>query len=1322
MKSFQNLVRVFFHRVFWGLTLFQLSLICILASTAMTAAQANEKTDTITFLGGSTYSWKISRALEQVRQNPDAATVDVRYYTEEDLAAGRIDVDVIKKSKIVLVDDMFRTLREFAVKEVDFSRTKLFGLSTVPNDPDKIISDPKVKGYTHPLTQKNLSNLLYFLMHRELKLDIAYALPQIVPAQGIFHPKSETVFSDFDTYLKWYKASGNYHPKGYWIGIPEMNTYVYPGETGAVVEKLINKLEAAGLNVLSVYSYPASKSVNAYFMDAATGLPRVDLVASMAFKFSPHDAAFAKELFSRLNVPVLSPFRVHFLTVPEWRKDAQGLGPMEVSYAMANPEMYGLIEPSAIGGKVVQKDALTGKNLYTYDAIDENLDFFITRVQAWLNLKVKANKDKKVVIMFWNHTPGKQNVGATYLNVFRSIEKILARLKTEGYTVTGEMPTEEDIKELILSTGRNIGSWAPGELDKMIAKGQVVRLPVSQYKEWYAGLDPEYRREIEADWGTPEQGKIMKKNGEFILPGVTLGNVVLVPQPNRGWHDEPTKLYHSTTLWPHHQYTAFYLWLTKGFRADALISLGTHGTHEWLPGKQAGLGQSDCPEVLIQNLPNIYPYVMDDIGEGVQAKRRGRAVIIDYLIPPMKKAGSYAEYSELSDLISQYSQTMENNPELAAKKRVRIQKMVEKLGLLKDLKIEAFDEEAVEAVEHYLLEINEAMLPYGLHTFGVSPEGEALDEFADLIVDRNSELKLAEVKEKLGRCDREINHLVNALSCGYVPAGEANDPLRNPEAIPTGSNFYGFDPAKIPSRDAWQIGKEQAEQLIDKYKKEHNKFPEKIALVFWSIELQRNEGTQVSTALYLLGMEPVWDGNGKVRGIEPIPGQVLGRPRIDVHMQVSGLFRDNFPSLILLLDEAVQKAGQLKDVENFIALHNETIGKYLVEKGYSQEDADRLKKLRVFSNEPGSYGNTIEDLVPASGTWENDDEIADVFINFVSFGYGKGIWGKPLKSAYKKNLEGVDITMHSRSSNIFKSLDTDGVFSELGGLALAVKRVKGSYPEVVLSNQADPDNAFVEDIETAIGKELRSRYLNPKWIEGMKKENYAGAREMNRFTEHLWGWQVVTPFAVDGTQWQQIYEVYIQDKYGMELKEFFDKNNPWARESMAARMLEADRKGYWKAPEEVKKDLAREYALDVIEKGVACCEHTCNNPMLQKFVTNIVSLYGLLTPKQIEQFKMTVAKAVGKTQAEHEAAHQEMRKELADASAKNRQEEKVEPLKEEEKMTARKEDDKKIKGYEMVEEKAEKTQMTSSGSSWAVMVIVALGLALLVFGWKRRKI
>ncbi|MBE9541751.1 MAG: cobaltochelatase subunit CobN, partial [Proteobacteria bacterium] len=298
-----------------------------------------------------------------------------------------------------------------------------------------------------------------------------------------------------------------------------------------------------------------------------------------------------------------------------------------------------------------------------------------------------------------------------------------------------------------------------------------------------------------------------------------------------------------------------------------------------------------------------------------------------------------------------------------------------------------------------------------------------------------------------------------------------------------------------------------------------------------------------------MGMKPVWDENNKVTGVEPIPGKLLGRPRIDVHLQSSGLFRDNFPNLILLLDEAVRQAVQLKDVENFIAKHSRKIKGYLVEKGYSEEEAENLSKIRVFSARPGSYGPKIEELIPNSGLWESDEEIADAFIDFVSFAYGKGVWGKPLKSVYKKNLEDVKITMHTRSSNLFGVLDTDGTWGYLGGLSLAVKKVSGEYPDVLLSIQGNPDAAHIEDIERTIGEELRARYLNPKWIEGMKKENYAGAWQMNKFVEYMWGWQVTTPFAIDETYWEQTYEVYVQDKYDLDLKEFFDENNPWAYQS-----------------------------------------------------------------------------------------------------------------------------------------------------------------------------
>ena len=1285
-----------------------LSYFLVLSSISASAFAIEKKN--LTLLIGVANSYKVSQAFSEVLQVPLAAErYNLRYYTPEDLENNAIDPDVINRSEIIIVNDMHLSLSDYLVAHADFEKSKVYGLSTVPRQPGEIISDPEVQRYVHPLTQKNIANMILFLLKRDGKLDIAYGNPQNVPSTGIFHPKSDHIFTSFEKYLSWYRDAGLYKPDGFWVGIPEMSPYVYPGETGKIVRSLIKRLETSRINVLPVYSHPPHAALERFFFDAH-GKSRVNLIAALSFKFSPTDTEKTRNILTKLGVPILNPLRVHFLTIPEWREDPQGLGPMEVTYAMSNPEFFGLIEPTVMGGRLPLRDGHTGKAVYAYYPIEENIEFFIQRINAWRNLQTKPNKDKKVLIMIWNHTPGKQNIGATYLNVFHSLQDIIKRLRTEGYHIEGKLPTEKEIKDLILKTGRNIGSWAPGELDDLISANRAVRLPVSRYQKWFQKIDKDYQSQVAAEWGKPADSDIMTKDQEFILPCVSLGNILIMPQPSRGWHDDPEKLYHNTKLWPHHQYTAFYLWLKHGFRADAIVSLGTHGSHEWLPGKQAGLSRSCNPEVLIQDLPNIYPYIMDNIGEGTQAKRRGRAVLVDYLIPPMKRAGTYEEYGELSGLINEYNDVLARSPELAEMKFKRIEEMVNKLALLKDLLLEKFDEEALEAVEHYLIELQEANLPYGLHTFGVSPEGEALEEFARLMLKRNETLSLEEIKKNLSMCRLEMDHLVSGLAGGYVPAAEANDPLRNPEAIPTGNNFYGFDPAKVPSKDAYALGKQQAEQMIEKYVKENGEYPEKIGLVFWSIELQRNEGTQVGTALHLLGMRPVWDKNNKVTGVESIPGAVLGRPRIDVHMQISGLFRDCYPNVILLLDDAVRMAGRLQDVENFIALHNRKINEYLLKKGYDEIEAERLSSIRVFSNDLGSYGNTIEDLIPDSGRWESDEEIADVFMNFVSFGYGKGVWGKPLKSAYKKNLEDVKMTMHTRSSNLFMNMDTDGVFSELGGLSLAVKRVSGAYPDVVLSNQMDPDAAYVEDIETTLGKELRSRYLNPKWIEGMKKENYAGAREMNRFVEHMWGWQVTTPFAIDGAKWEQVYEVYIQDKYGMDLKEFFDQHNPWAQQSIAARMLEADRKQYWNAPEEIKKDLAKTYALNVMEKGVACCEHTCNNPMLQQFVANIISLYGLLTPQQLDQFKMAIAKATGKTQEENEAEHQQTRKSLQET---------IKEIQEEESVKAKTEG-KKIEGFEMVDEKQEETKVTASGASWMIMVIVVVVLSLVALGWRKK--
>ncbi len=1296
----------------------------LVAITALPAL-AKEK-EKIVLLVGESGSYQVSQAIFEVVKIPE---VDKKYdfylYTTKDVNEEKINREIVVQAKIFLVDTMYREVTDYAIKNADFKKTRVYSVrekaDMAATETGKIIFDPQLKKYCSPPSKDNIKNLLLFLLNRDCRLEIVFEDPVMLPEKGFFHPESPRIFETFTGYLDWYKKQGFYEKDDFWVGIADYASYVNPGDAGKVVSALISSLEENNINVLPGFAYP-SKPEGLFFDEQ--GNTRVNIICGLCFKFSASATDETSKKFMKLGVPVLNFIRVG-RTISEWRESPQGLGPDEISRQICIPEFNGLIEPSVLGGKVAIRDERTGKDVYENMPIKENIEFLVRRVKAWRNLQVKPNKDKKIAIVYWNHGGGK-NIGASYLNVFRSLEVILKRMREEAYTIKGELPSEEEIKNLVLQSGRNVGTWAPGELEKLIATNKIIRFPFSKYLEWYKKIDENYKEGLEKDWGNVKDSKIMIKDNGFIIPYVDLGNVILLPQPLRGWGDDPIKLYHDPNIYPHHQYTAFYLWLKNEFKADAIVSLGKHGTHEWLPGKQAGLSQSCPPEVLIQDLPNIYPYIVDNIGEGIRAKRRGRGVIIDHLIPVLKKAGSYEEYRDLAVLIDEYNDALTRSAELAKQKFKRIKTLVKKLGMDKDLLLEEVNEEAVEEIEHYLLDLQEANVPYGLHTFGVSPVGEELKSLSQLIKERNEELSLNEIEEKLSLCHLEIDRLITGLEGKYTPSGEGNDPLRNPEAIPTGRNFYGFDPAKVPSKDAYTLGKKQAEEMVRKYLDENGEYPDKIGLILWATEVHRNEGTQPSTALYLLGMKPIWDKNNKVIGVEPIPGSFLGRPRIDVHLQTSGLFRDSFPNVMILLDEAVRQAAQMKDVENFIAKHSRKIKAYLIEKGYSEETAEDLSYTRVFSEAPGAYMTKLQGLVPSSGFWESDEELAEVFIHHTSYAYGKKLWGSPLKSVYKKSLEDVKVTMHTRSSNVYGVLDNDDVFAYLGGLSLAVKKVAGKYPDVLISDQKDPDFAHIEDIERTIGEELRARYLNPKWIEGMKKENYAGARAMGGFVENMWGWQVVTPFAVDKTKWEQVYEVYVEDKYDLDLKEFFDEHNPWAMQSISARMLEAIRKEYWDAPEEIKKRLAVEYTMSVIEKGVACCHHTCNNPALNQMVVNIISLPGILSPELVNQFKMVISKAAGMSLEEAVQERKILQKKLAQVTEEIRQEEKVMETKEpekkqEEKMVKGKKPEKEqIEGYEMVEEKKEDTKLVSSGAAWAVIIIVLGFIGLLVLGWFRR--
>ncbi|MDA3971852.1 MAG: cobaltochelatase subunit CobN [Desulfobulbaceae bacterium] len=1282
----------------------------LLPTTSLADAGQKE----VVILTGVGDSLVVARTFKELRNLPLASRYRFASYTDRDIRAGKVPLGQIQNAAIIVADFMHQEIGEFLAANLGDRKPAIYSLRCAylaeGLTKQGLIINKQTERYYSPPTRENVQNLILLTLADQGE-EVSYDQPFTLPKAGIFHPDTKEIFSDYETYLAWYRQSGKFSADGFWVGIHTFSTSAVQGG-GRLEAEIIHTLEKEGINVLPVFGRPPyHHSLQDFFLNG-DNKPRVQAICGFGFRFLKGFPEETDRILRTLNAPVFIPLSTDPITIDQWQQSAQGTSPLRVASQLCVPEQSGGIEPTIVGGKSAAR--LKGTTDLVYDTVPmpENIDFLVGRIKAWHNLQQKPNNEKKIAILYWNHPPGKQNVGASYLNLFKSIATILPAMKEAGYQLAGKLPREEEIKKRILLSGRNVGSWAPGELDKLIAAGGVVRIPIKKYKGWFATLDPDFKESVVRQWGEVEHSDIMIKDQEIIIPLVDLGNIIVLPQPSRGFGEDADQLYHDPKVYPHHQYIAFYLWLKKEFKADAVISLGKHGTHEWLPGKQIGLSMTCPPEILSQDIPNIYPYIVDNVGEGIQAKRRGRGVIIDHLIPPLKKGGSYMEYRELTGAIDAYHNAQALDEALAGEKLKTVHQLIRKLALDKDLGLNELDDEAIEEVEHYILELQEKLIPYGLHTFGVSPEGAALDDLTGAICLASPEISQEDMKARLTASGKaETTSLLRALAGGYISPGKGNDPIRNPESIPTGRNFYGFNVDKVPSAEAFAQGRKLAETLINDYQEKNGTYPDKLGIILWSTETQRNEGVNESAALHLLGITPVWDKKGRVVDVSAIPGQVLGRPRIDVLLQCSGLYRDAFPKTIKLLDRAVRLAGSLSDVENFVAVHNRRIAQSLLDKGYSEDEARTLSQARVFGPMPGAYVHAMQELIPNSGTWESDDEIADVWMHHYSFAYGDKLWGRSLKSAYKQNLSDVKITMHSRSSNLYNMLDNDDMFAFLGGLSLAVKKQTGEYPDAMVANLQD-GTVKVDDLAKSIGKALRTRYLNPKWIEGMKSEGYAGARQMDKFVEYLWGFQVTTPYAVDKSQWEQIHDVYIEDKYGLDLKEFFDKENPWAIQSMAARMLEADRKKYWQAPTEMKKNLARTYAMNVIEKGVACCEHTCNNPMLQQFTANIISLYGLLTPAQLDQFKLEVAKATGRTQQENEAQYQKTRESLAKTLTEIQKEESVKA----------KTEGKKLEGLEMVEEKAEKTQTTASGSEWWVMAIVIGLLAILLIGWKRKKI
>ena len=1083
--------------------------------------------------------------------------------------------------------------------------------------------------------------------------DLTVPVPQPSLDAGYYYSDGAAgrVFATWQAFDDWRREAGKRRPGATRVAVGFYKPNYYAGDT-ALLDAVISEIERQGAEAIPVFGYPAGLAFEALLLDPE-GQARADVALAFVFRFAGPEAAASLQ---QVNIPVISLVSLYGRSEAEWRASPEGLSMFEGTFQVAVPELSGLVAPTVVGSQERLEDPATGLTIVVRQPIASRVTMAVRRALRYAALRATPNIDKRVAVLFYNYPPGKAAIGASYLNVAESLANLLKRLEREGYDLGGDdidLSADAVLQE-ITTKARNVGGYAPGELDAMLAHESVVRVSLADYGVWLDQYAPELRAKVLADWGEPEATTLMASDGSLIIPAVTYGNVVLLPQPARGWDEDAEQLYHADDLAPHHQYVATYAWLRAdgdagGFGADAVIHLGTHGTLEWLDGKAIGLSAADAPDALIADLPDLYIYNVDVVGEGLVARRRGMATLVDHMVPPFAKSVLLPELAALSESINDYLNNLNKNAQLAAAYADQIRAQVVDLGMVKDLGVDLgtdgeLDHELLHVIEEYMVDLRGQHIPYGLHAFGRTPDATMRESTIEAIVsvDRSllpndAAVMGADMERRIVESGpRELESLVRALDGGHVPVGGGGEPIRNPDAYPTGKNFYGIDPAKVPKPAAWELGVDLADQMLAAHVEAHGRYPEKVSFVIWGDETMRHEGILESQIFHLLGTRPVWDVRGNVVDVDVIPASQLDRPRVDI--VIASAAEGMFNNVTRLMDEAVQRVKVLDEAQNYVRRHYLATRAALIDLGYTEADADRRAGVRIFDEPPGIFNLNTSGIVAASGTWDSDQGMADEYLSKMGHGYGNGFWGEPMEDVFRMALSGTEKVVHSSSTMLYGALDNDDFYMYMGGLATAIRSIDGESPELVVTNTRDPGSPEMTSIDKFLGTEFRSRYVNPTWIEGMQREGYAGAGEMRAFVEYLWGWDATVPETVDDAMWQESFEVYVEDKHDLEMQAFFDANSPFAYQDMTARMVETIRKGYWEADAATTKRLLSEYVGSVATHGVGCAGHTCGNPRLLQYVLDEGAVMNI---PSLDAFRTAMEEAIGVDIATAAAAAEE---------------------------------------------------------------------------------
>ena len=948
--------------------------------------------------------------------------------------------------------------------------------------------------------------------------------PVEYPEVGLYHPDLAGRITTDPSHLP--------KPKGatLTIGLLVMRSYVLSSDT-AHYDAVVQSFESKGMRVIPAFAsgLDGRPAIERFFqqdgvttIDALVSLTGFSLVGGPAY----NDSEAAVSVLKALNVPYIAAHPLEFQTLEQWEDSAQGLGPIETTMLIALPELDGATNPTVFAGRhEVAPDHQNGNSKPMAPAY-ERIAKLTERVEKLAYLRKTEVADKKVAIVLFGFPPNAGAAGtAAYLDVFSSLHNTLCAMKAAGYSV--EVPEDvEALRDSVLQ-GSAKAYGQDANVEAYVSADQIVaNIP------W---LD-----EIEAQWG-PAPGRIQADGrGVFVL-GKQLGNIFIGLQPAFGYEGDPMRLLFERGFAPTHAFVSFYYWIQNEFNADAVLHFGMHGALEFMPGKQTGLGAKDWPDRLIGDLPNIYLYAANNPSEASLAKRRSNATIISHLTPPLAASGLYKGLAELKDSLSRWRELPEE-----AHERDDLLLLIKEQAQSVDL-----DGSDPDTLWVKLLDTENALIPEGLHIVGKPLSETTKQDYIDVMEGADEETR-AQALAHLSK-DSEIPAILNALAGRFTPPVAGGDLIRSPDMLPTGRNIHAFDPFRMPTEFACRDGAKQAEKLLAA----HDELPKTVALVLWGSDNIKSDGGPIGQALALIGAKPRFDSFGRLSGADLIPLSELGRPRIDVIMTLSGIFRDLLPLQTRLLAEAALKAAQADEPldQNYIRAH---ALQYAKDMDVELETA----ALRVFSNAEGAYGSNVNQLVDSS-SFGDEDELADAYEARKSFAYG--VNGKAAQNAglLQKALKDVDVAYQNLESVELGVTTVDHYFDTLGGISRAVKRAKGQEVAVYISDQTR-GSGQIRTLSDQVALETRSRSLNPKFYEALLRHGSEGVRQIESHVTNTMGWSATTG-QVEPWVYQRISETFVLDE---EMRNRLAALNPTASSRMANRLLEASDRAYWQPDEE----------------------------------------------------------------------------------------------------------------------------------------------------------